>query len=95
MSDSQQTPQNNPNPTPQSQQAQKPKKARTRKTIEQELAELEARRQRLLETKRKADAHEKIIFGATVIAMLKEMKGRNDRNGPVICKTILTFTEVE
>lgn len=74
----------------------KPKKTqRPRKTIEQEIAELDARRERLIEKKRRQDAHEKIVFGSTVIAMLKEMKGRNDRNGPVICKTILAFTEVE
>lgn len=76
-----------------SEQDQKPK--RTRKTIEQELAELDAKRQRLMEKKRSQETHEKIVFGTTVIAMLKKMKGRNDINGPVICKTILAYTEVE
>lgn len=73
------------------QQAQKVKKTRQRKTIEQELAELEARKQKLLETKRRAEAHEKIIFGATVIAMLKDMIKGNDPNGVTIARTINAF----
>lgn len=68
---------------------------RPRKTIEQEIAELDAKRERLMDKKRRQEAHEKIVFGSTVIAMLKDMKKRNDRNGPVICKTIQIFTEVE
>lgn len=75
------------------QQAQKPKQKRTRKTIEQELAELEARKQKLLESKRKAEAHEKIIFGATVIAMLKEMQKEGDENGKAICELIDSFSK--
>ena len=74
-----------------SQEAQKPKQKRTRKTIEQELAELEARKQKLLESKRKAETHEKIIFGATVIAMLKELKKRNDQNCEAIADLINSF----
>lgn len=73
------------------QQAQKPKQKRTRKTIEQELAELEARKQKLLESKRKVDAHNKIIFGATVIAMLNEMQKKGDKNGKAICELIENF----
>lgn len=75
------------------QQAQKPKQKRTRKTIEQELAELEARKQKLLESKRKAEAHEKIIFGATVIAMLKNMQKEGDENGKAICNLIIQFIQ--
>lgn len=84
---------NKQNEQQEKEQSKKPK--RPRKTIEQEIAELDAKRERLMEKKRKQEAHEKIVFGSTVIAMLKEMKGRKDRNGPVICKTILEFIEVE
>lgn len=59
-------------------------KKRTRKTIEQELAELEQRRAKLLEAKRKNETREKIIFGATVIAMLSDMKKNNDNNFTLI-----------
>lgn len=45
-------------------------KKRTRKTIEQELAELDAKRERLMDKKRRQEAHEKIVFGTTIIAML-------------------------
>lgn len=82
---------NNQNNTTPNQQDQKTKKTRNRKTIEQELAELEARKQKLLESKRKAEAHEKIIFGAAVMAMLKDMMERKDQNGPTIARTINAF----
>ena len=90
--------QKNPQPTNQSptnQKDQKPKQTRTRKTIEQELADLEAKKQKLLETKRKAEAHEKIIFGATVIAMLKELQKRGDENSEAIAQLIMGFTKKE
>lgn len=91
MENSQQNQQSQPSQTTTDQQAQKPKKTRTRKTIEQELAELEARKQKLLETKRKADAHEKIIFGATVIAMLKGMRKKGDPIAKVISDKLNEF----
>lgn len=86
-----QTQQSQSHQTTTDQQDQKPKQKRTRKTIEQELAELEARKQKLLENKRKAEAHNKIIFGATVIAMLKEMQKEGDENGKAICELIENF----
>lgn len=91
MENSQQNQQSQPSQTTTDQQAQKPKKTRTRKTIEQELGELEAKKQRLLETKRKADAHEKIIFGATVIAMLKSMRKKGDPVAKVISDKLNEF----
>lgn len=95
MENGQQTQQNKTSQPTTDQQDQKAKKTRTRKTIEQELAELEARKQKLLESKRKAEAHEKIIFGATVIAMLKDMMKRNDQNGVTIAMTINAFAAAE
>lgn len=59
-------------------------KKRTRKTIDQELAELEQRRAKLLEAKRKNETREKIVFGATVIAMLTDMKKKDDENFTLI-----------
>ena len=51
---------------------EQPKKSkRPRKTIEQEIAELDARREKLMEKKRKQDAHEKIVFGSTAIKVFK------------------------
>ena len=51
---------------------EQPKKAkRPRKTIEQELAELDARRQRLMEKKRSQEAHKKIVFGAVAMKVFK------------------------
>ena len=51
---------------------EQPKKSkRPRKTIEQEIAELDARRERLMDKKRKQEAHEKIVFGAITIKALK------------------------
>lgn len=91
MENSQQNQQSQPSQTTTDQQAQKPKKTRTRKTIEQELAELEARKQKLLESKRKADAHEKIIFGATVIAMLKGMRKKGDPMAKLISDKLNEF----
>ena len=75
------------------QEAQKPKQKRTRKTIEQELAELEARKQKLLESKRKAETHEKIIFGATVIAMLKDMQKNGDPTGRDVALKLNNFAQ--
>lgn len=73
-----------------------PKRAkRPRKTIEQEIAELDAKRERLMEKKRRQDAHEKIVFGATVIAMLKEMKAKNDKNREIMIKNIINFSKTE
>lgn len=72
------------------QQPKKPK--RTRKTIEQELAELDARRQRLMEKKRSQEAHEKIVFGATIMSMLKDMKEKNDNIRQKFCDIILDYT---
>ena len=52
---------------------EQPKKTkRPRKTIEQELAELDARRQRLMEKKRSEDARKKIVFGAASIKALSK-----------------------
>lgn len=48
-----------------------------------------------MEKKRRQEAHEKIIFGATVIAMLKDMKEKNNKNCSVICKALLEFTITE
>lgn len=51
---------------------EQPKKSkRPRKTIEQEIAELDAKRERLMEKKRRQDAHEKIVFGAAAIKVFK------------------------
>lgn len=75
---------------------EQPKKVkRPRKTIEQEIAELDAKRERLVERKRKQEAHEKIIFGATVIAMLKEMRVKNDKNREIIINNIINFSKTE
>lgn len=90
--------QKNPQPANQShtnQKDQKPKQTRTRKTIDQELADLEARKQKLLESKRKAETREKIIFAATVIAMLKELQKRGDENSEAIAQLIIVFTKKE
>lgn len=73
------------------QQAQKSKQKRTRKTIEQELAELEARKQKLLESKRKSEAHEKIVFGGIIISILKNMKKNNDPNYKIIYDVIVSY----
>lgn len=70
---------------------QKPK--RPRKTIEQELAELEQRKAKLLEAKRKNETREKIIFGATVIAMLSDMKKNNDKNFTLIKDKIQVYAK--
>lgn len=56
---------------PEEEQPKKPK--RPRKTIEQEIAELDAKRERLMEKKCRQEAHEKIIFGSTIISLLKEL----------------------
>ena len=54
------------------QEKEQPKKIkRPRKTIEQEIAELDAKRERLMEKKRRQEAHEKIVFGAASIKVLK------------------------
>lgn len=68
-------------------------KKRTRKTIEQELAELEQRRAKLLEAKRKNETREKIVFGATVIAMLSDMKKNNDKNFTLIKEKIQKYAK--
>ena len=70
-------------------QPKKPK--RTHKTIEQELAELDEKRQKLIEKKRRQEAHEKIIFGAIVIAMLKDMRKKDDINFTIICEKIREY----
>lgn len=71
---------------------EQPKKIkRPRKTIEQEIAELDAKRERLMEKKRRQEAHEKIIFGATVLAMLKDMKIANDINYQYLCKRVIDY----
>lgn len=71
-------------------ETQKPK--RPRKTIEQEIEELDAKRQKLIEKKRSQDTHEKIVFGSTVIAMLKNKKVKNDSDSKDICDKIIDFT---
>lgn len=86
--------QNNEQTSEQSSQAQpvtqatdqKPK--RTRKTYDQELEDLENRKQKILEKKRKEEAKNKIIFGATVRAMLEELQRRGNKDGESICGLI-------
>ena len=76
------------------QEKEQPKKTkRPRKTIEQEIAELDAKRERLMEKKRKQEAHEKIVFGATVIAMLQEMKDISNKDYLNFCNMIVNFSK--
>ena len=73
---------------------EQPKKSkRPRKTIEQEIAELDAKRERLMEKKRRQEAHEKIIFGATIIAMLKEMKNKSVDDYNKLADKIIEFSK--
>ena len=54
-----------------------PKKTkRPRKTIEQEIAELDAKRERLIDKKRKNDTRVKIVFGSIIIGLLKDMRSK-------------------
>lgn len=69
---------------------QKPK--RIRKTYDQELAELEDRKQKILEKKRKEETRCKIIFGATVRAMLEELQRRGNKDGESICSLVHNYT---
>ena len=46
-----------------------------------------------MESKRKAEAHEKIIFGATVIAMLKDMQKNGDPTGRNVALKLNDFAQ--
>lgn len=72
---------------------QKKKVKRPRKTIEQEIAELDAKRERLMEKKRRQDAHEKIVFGGVVIALLKDLQKSNNPEAIKIIDLIINFTK--
>lgn len=74
---------------------EQPKKPRRpRKTIEQEIAELDAKRERLMEKKRRQDAHEKIVFGGVVMALLKDLKKKNDPMAIKIIDMVLNFNKL-
>lgn len=71
---------------------QSKKVKRPRKTIEQEIAELDAKRDRLMEKKRRQEAHAKIVFGGAVIALLKNLRENKDPLAMDIVDKILNFT---
>lgn len=70
------------------------KEKRPRKTIEQEIAELDAKRERLMEKKRRQDTNEKIVFGTTIIYILKYMKENDNKKYVNICEMINNFINV-
>ena len=78
---------------------EQPKKSkRPRKTIEQEIAELDAKRERLMEKKRRQEAHEKIVFGAVTIKALKNALNSTNRKmaaGKIIDGIIESANESE
>ena len=69
------------------------KSKRPRKTIEQEIAELDAKRERLIEKKRRQEVHEKIIFGGNIIKMLREMKIDSDKSYDIFYNKIIESTK--
>lgn len=74
LADNQQKEQNKPKTEEKAKKIKRP-----RKTIEQELAELDAKRERLMEKKRRQDAHEKIVFGAVTIKALRNALNSTNR----------------
>lgn len=74
LADNQQKEQNKPKTEEKAKKIKRP-----RKTIEHELAELDAKRERLMEKKRRQDAHEKIVFGAVTIKALRNALNSTNR----------------